>query len=112
MPVKAEAIAQTQQVKIKMKSYDHRVLDSSVHDVIEAIKRTGVFVNGPVPIPTKKEIITILRSVHKHKDSREQYERRTHSRILYIRQPNPKTFDVLKRLDLPAGISIEVEIQG
>jgi small subunit ribosomal protein S10 len=99
-----------QKIRINLKAYDHKLIDQSVSKIIETAKRTGALVSGPIPMPTKKEIITILRSVHKHKDSREQFERRTHKRLIDILQPTPKTVDALTHLDLPEGIDITLKI--
>jgi small subunit ribosomal protein S10 len=99
-----------QKIRIKLKSFDHKVLDSSAQKIVETAKRTGADVAGPIPLPTKKEIITILRAVHKYKDSREQFELRTHKRLIDILNPTPKTVDSLMRLDLPAGVDIEIKL--
>jgi small subunit ribosomal protein S10 len=103
-------MANSQKIRIKLKSYDHKVLDSSAQKIVETAKRTGADVSGPVPLPTKKEIITILRAVHKYKDSREQFELRTHKRLIDILNPTPKTVDSLMKLDLPAGVDIEIKL--
>lgn len=100
-----------QKMRIKLRAYDFQILDQSAHKIVETAKRTGAMVSGPVPLPTHKEIITILRSPHKHKDSREQFEMRTHKRLIDILMPTPKTIDSLMRLDLPAGVDIEIKIQ-
>lgn len=99
-----------QKIRIRLKSYDHKVLDSSAAKIVDTAKRTGAEVSGPVPLPTRKEIITILRAVHKYKDSREQFEMRTHKRLIDILNPTPKTVDALMRLDLPAGVDIEIKL--
>jgi len=99
-----------QKIRIKLKSYDHKVLDASAKKIVETAKNTGAEVSGPVPLPTKKEIVTILRAVHKYKDSREQFEMRTHKRLIDILSPTPKTVDSLMRLDLPAGVDIEIKL--
>mgnify|MGYP000951965721 CR=1 FL=1 len=99
-----------QKIRIKLKSFDHKVLDSSAQKIVETAKRTGADVAGPIPLPTKKEVITILRAVHKYKDSREQFELRTHKRLIDILNPTPKTVDSLMRLDLPAGVDIEIKL--
>lgn len=98
-----------QKIRIKLKSFDHKVLDQSASKIVETAKRTGAEIAGPIPLPTKKEIITILRSVHKHKDSREQFEIRTHKRLIDILSPTPKTVESLTRLDLPAGVDVEIK---
>ena len=100
----------SQKIRIKLKSYDHKVLDSSALKIVDTAKRTGAEVAGPIPLPTKKEIITILRAVHKYKDSREQFEMRTHKRLIDILNPTPKTVDALMKLDLPAGVHIEIKL--
>ncbi|RBP67399.1 SSU ribosomal protein S10P [Alkalibaculum bacchi] len=99
-----------QKIRIRLKAYDHKVLDQSALKIVETAKRTGAEVSGPVPLPTDKEIITILRAVHKYKDSREQFEMRTHKRLVDILNPTPKTVDALMRLDLPAGVDIEIKL--
>lgn len=99
-----------QKIRIRLKAYDHKVLDQSAEKIVETAKRSGADVSGPIPLPTDKEIITILRSVHKHKDSREQFEMRTHKRLIDILSPTPKTVDSLMKLDLPAGVDIEIKL--
>ena len=99
-----------QKIRIKLRSYDHKVLDNSAAKIVETAKRTGAEISGPVPLPTKKEIITILRAVHKYKDSREQFEQRTHKRLIDILSPTPKTVETLMKLDLPAGVDIKIEL--
>jgi len=98
-----------QKIRIRLKAYDHELLDSSAQKIVETAKRTGATVSGPVPLPTEKEIITILRAVHKYKDSREQFEQRTHKRLIDILNPNQKTVDSLMKLNLPAGVDIEIK---
>ena len=93
-----------------MKAYDHQLIDSSAAKIVETAKRNGAAVSGPIPLPTKKEVITILRAVHKYKDSREQFERRTHKRLIDILNPNQKTVEALMSLDLPAGVEIEIKL--
>jgi len=97
-----------QKIRIRLKAFDHKLLDQSAERIVETAKRTGASVSGPVPLPTDKEIITILRAVHKYKDSREQFEMRTHKRLIDILNPTPKTVDALMRLNLPAGVDIEI----
>ena len=92
------------------KAYDHQLIDQSAARIVEAAKRTGSSVSGPIPLPTKKEIVTILRAVHKYKDSREQFERRTHKRLIDIVNPAQKTVEALMSLDLPAGVDIEIKV--
>jgi len=99
-----------QKIRIRLKSYDHKVLDQSAVKIVETAKRTGAEVSGPVPLPTEKQIVTILRAVHKYKDAREQFEMRTHKRLIDILSPTPKTVDSLMRLDLPAGVDIEIKL--
>ena len=96
-------------LQIKLKAYDHRVLDQAAGKVVEAVKRTGGEVSGPIPLPTEIEKFTILRSVHKDKDSREQFEMRTHKRLIVINNPSKETVEVLTRVDLPSGVDIKVE---
>ena len=97
-------------VRIRLKAYDHRVLDNAATKIVETIKRSGGEISGPVPLPTEIEKFTILRAVHKYKDSREQFEIRTHKRLIDITSPTPKTVDSLMRLDLPAGVDIEIKL--
>ncbi|MBR0576305.1 30S ribosomal protein S10 [Proteiniclasticum sp. BAD-10] len=99
-----------QKIRIRLKAFDHSVLDQSAERIVETAKSTGAKVVGPVPLPTEKEVITILRAVHKYKDSREQFELRTHKRLIDIVNPSPKTVDALMRLDLPAGVDIEIKL--
>ena len=99
-----------QKIRIKLKAYEHSIIDQSAARIVETAKRTGSKVSGPIPLPTEKEIVTILRSPHKHKDSREQFEMRTHKRLIDILQPTPQTVDALTKLDLPAGVEIEIKL--
>lgn len=99
-----------QKIRISLKAYDHKLIDQSATQIIETAKKTGAKVSGPIPMPTKKEVVTILRAVHKYKDSREQFEMRTHKRLIDILVPTPKTVDALQRLDLPAGVDITLKI--
>lgn len=99
-----------QKIRIRLKAYDHRLLDQSSARIVETAKRTGASVSGPIPLPTEKNIYTILRSPHVNKDSREQFEMRTHKRLIDILDPTPKTMDSLMRLDLPAGVDIEIKL--
>lgn len=103
-------MAKNQKIRIRLKSYDHAMLDMSAEKIVETAKGTGASVSGPIPLPTEKQIITILRAVHKYKDSREQFEIRTHKRLIDISNPSPKTVDSLMRLDLPAGVDIEIKL--
>lgn len=97
-------------IRIRLKAYDHQLIDQSAEKIVETAKRTGASVSGPIPLPTKKEIITILRATHKYKDSREQFERRTHKRLIDIQNPSPKTVESLMNLQLPAGVDIEIKL--
>ncbi|MGL5440302.1 MAG: 30S ribosomal protein S10 [Filifactoraceae bacterium] len=103
-------MSKNQKIRIRLKSYDHRMLDQSAAKIVETAKAAGAQVSGPIPLPTEKQIITILRAVHKYKDSREQFEIRTHKRLIDIADPSPKTVDSLMRLDLPAGVDIEIKL--
>ena len=96
-------------VRIKLKAFEHKSLDSACAKIVETVKRTGGVVSGPVPLPTEVEKITILRAVHKYKDSREQYESRTHKRLIDIKDPSKETLDALRRLDLPSGVNIQIK---
>ena len=99
-----------EKIIIRLKAYDHVLIDQSAEKIVETAKRTGATVSGPIPLPTKKEIVTILRAVHKYKDSREQFEMRTHKRLIDILSPSQKTVETLMRLDLPAGVDIEIKL--
>ena len=101
-------MAANQKIRIKLKAYDHVILDQSAEKIVEIAKRTNAKVSGPIPLPTSKEIITILRAVHKYKDSREQFERRTHKRLIDIVVPGQKTMESLMKIDLPAGVDISI----
>ncbi|MBR3866859.1 MAG: 30S ribosomal protein S10 [Butyricicoccus sp.] len=103
-------MANAEKIRIRLKAYDHELIDQSAEKIVETAKRTGAKVSGPIPLPTEKEIITILRAVHKYKDSREQFERRTHKRLIDILNPAPKTVEALMTLDLPAGVEIEIKL--
>ena len=103
-------MSKNQKIRIRLKSYDHRILDMSAEKIVETAKGTGASVSGPIPLPTEKQIITILRAVHKYKYSREQFEIRTHKRLIDISNPSSKTVDSLMRLDLPAGVDIEIKL--
>ena len=96
-------------VRVRLKSYDHRILDNAASKIVETVKRAGGVVSGPVPLPTEVEKITILRAVHKYKDSREQFEMRTHKRLIVIDNPSKETVDALTRVDLPSGVEIEIK---
>ena len=97
-------------IRIRLKAYDHTALDQSAARIVEAAKKTGAEVSGPIPLPTDKEVVTIIRAVHKYKDSREQFEQRTHKRLIDILNPTPKTMDTLMKLDMPAGVDIEIKL--
>ncbi|MGI6556061.1 30S ribosomal protein S10 [uncultured Pseudoramibacter sp.] len=99
-----------QKIRIRLKAFDHVLLDQSAKRIVETANRTGAAVSGPVPLPTEKQIVTILRAVHKYKDSREQFEIRTHKRLIDIVNPTPKTVDALMRLNLPSGVDIEIKL--
>ena len=97
-------------IRIRLKSFDHKILDASAEKIITSAKKSGAQVVGPVPLPTEKEIYTILRAVHKYKDSREQFEMRTHKRIIDIKNPSKETIESLTHLDLPSGVDIEIKL--
>ena len=99
-----------EKIRIRLKAYDHQLVDQAAERIVETGKRTGARVSGPIPLPTKTEIITILRAVHKYKDSREQFERRTHKRLIDILMPSNDTIKALTTLDLPAGVEIEMKL--
>lgn len=100
----------TQKIRIRLKAYDHKLLDQSVAKIIDAAKKTGAEVSGPIPLPTEKEVVTILRAVHKYKDSREQFEQRTHKRLIDVLSPSPKTIDAMIKMEVPAGVDIEIKL--
>ena len=102
-------MAQNEKIRIRLKSYDHKLLDFSAAKIVETAKKAGSQVSGPVPLPTEKQIVTILRAVHKYKDSREQFEIRTHKRLIDIEKPSKETIDALAHLDLPSGVDIEIK---
>ena len=114
MATKKESTAKntvtSEKIRIRLKAYDHVVLEQSAEKIVDTAKKTGAKVSGPIPLPTKKEVVTILRSPHKHKDSREQFEMRTHKRVLDILYPTQKTVDTLMKLELPAGVEIEIKL--
>ena len=99
-----------QKIRIKLKAYEHNLIDQSAEKIVETAKRTGARVSGPIPLPTEKEIVTILRSPHKYKDSREQFEMRTHKRLIDILQPSAKTVDALMKLELAAGVDVQIKL--
>lgn len=99
-----------QKIRIRLKAYDHRVIDQSAEKIVETAKLSGAEVSGPIPLPTEKSVYTIIRAVHKYKDSREQFEQRTHKRLIDIVNPTPKTVDALMGLNLPSGVDIEIKL--
>ncbi|HHX87605.1 MAG TPA: 30S ribosomal protein S10 [Firmicutes bacterium] len=99
-----------QKIRIRLKAFDHQLLDLSAGKIVETARRTGADVSGPVPLPTERNLYTVIRAPHKYKDSREQFEIRTHKRLIDILDPTPKTIDALMRLDLPAGVDIEIKL--
>lgn len=99
-----------QKIRIRLKAYEHRILDQSADKIVETAKRTGATISGPIPLPTERTLYTVLRSPHKYKDSREQFEMRTHKRLIDIANPTPKTVDALMKLDLPSGVDIEIKL--
>lgn len=103
-------MSELQKIRIRLKAYDHALLDRSAAKLVETAKKTGADVSGPIPLPTEKEIVTILRSPHKYKDSREQFELRTHKRVIDILYPTQKTVDSLMKIELPAGVDISIKL--
>ena len=103
-------VAVSEKIRIKLKSYDHTLIDAAAEKIVDAAKRNGATVSGPVPLPTDKEIVTILRAVHKYKDSREQFEMRTHKRLIDVIKPSQKAIEAITSLELPAGVEIEVKL--
>jgi len=99
-------------MRITLKAYEHQSVDRSAAEIVEAVKKTGAQVSGPVPLPTRREVVTILRAVHKYKDSREQFEQRTHKRLIDIINPNQKTIDALSTLEVPAGVDINIRMKA
>ena len=104
-------MSELQKIRIKLKAYDHALLDQSAAKIVETAKKTGAEVSGPIPLPTEKEVVTILRAVHKYKDSREQFEQRTHKRLIDVIAPTQKTVDALQRLEMPAGVFIGIKMK-
>jgi len=102
-------MAKSSKIRIKLKAYDHKILDASAEKIISAAKNTGAKVVGPVPLPTEKQVYTLLRSVHVNKDSREQFEIRTHKRLIVVENPSKDTIDALSHLDLPSGVNVEIK---
>lgn len=103
-------MAKVNKIRIKLKAYDHKILDASSARIIEVAKSTGALVVGPIPLPTERQVYTVLRAVHKYKDSREQFEMKTHKRLIDIINPTAKTVDTLTRFDLPSGVDIEIKL--
>ena len=103
-------MAVNEKIRIRLRGFDHQLVDASAEKIVEVAKRTGARVSGPIPLPTDKGIVTILRAVHKYKDSREQFELRTHKRLIDVLRPTAKTVEALKGLELPAGVEIEVKL--
>ena len=106
----AKTVATSEKIRIRVKAYEPSILDQSAEKIVDTAKKTGAKVSGPIPLPTKKEIVTVIRSPHKHKDSREQFEMRTHKRVIDILYPSQKTVDALMKLELPAGVDIEIKL--
>ncbi len=106
----ANQVVTSEIIRIRVKAYESQILDQSAAKIVETAKKTGAKVSGPIPLPTKKEVVTVIRSPHKHKDSREQFEMRTHKRVIDILYPTQKTVDSLMKLELPAGVDIEIKL--
>lgn len=104
-------MAANEKIRIRLKAYDHMLIDQSAEKIVETAKRTGAKVSGPIPLPTKKEVVTILRAVHKYKDSREQFEMRTHKRLVDVIRPTDKTTAALDKLEIPAGVDVVMEVK-
>ena len=105
-------MAVKEKIRIRIKGYDHQLVDQAASKIVETAHRTGARVSGPVPLPTEREVVTILRAVHKYKDSREQFEQRTHKRLIDVLSPSQKTVDALSRLELPAGVAIDIKMKN
>lgn len=103
-------MATSEKVRIRLKSYDHTLIDQAAEKIVDAAKRNGAVVSGPIPLPTEREVVTILRAVHKYKDSREQFEMRTHKRLIDIIRPSQKVVEALQSLELPAGVEFEIKL--
>ena len=103
-------MAVKEKIRIRLKGYDHNLVDKAAEKIVETAKRTGAQVSGPIPLPTEKEVITVLRAVHKYKDSREQFEQPTHKRLIHILRPSNKTVEALTGLELPAGVDFEIKL--
>ena len=105
------ASKKSQKMRIILKAYDHQIIDMAAIKLVDTVNKTGAKVSGPVPMPTKREVVTILRAVHKYKDSREQFEQRTHKRLIDVLSPTQKTVDALSKVDLPAGVAIDIQMK-
>lgn len=105
-------MSELKKIRIRLKAYDHALLDKAAAKIVETAKKTGAEVSGPIPLPTEKEVVTIIRAVHKYKDSREQFEQRTHKRLIDIIAPTQKTVDALARLEMPAGVYIDIKMKN
>ena len=105
----ANQVVTSEKIRIRVKAYESQILDQSAAKIVETAKKTGAKVSGPIPLPTKKEVVTVIRSPHKHKDSREQFEMRTHKRVIDILYPTQKTVESLTKIELPAGVNIEIK---
>ena len=103
-------MADTQSIRIRLKSFDHKLIDKSTSEIVETVKRTGSVISGPIPLPTSKERFTVLISPHVNKDARDQYELTTHKRVMDILNPNDKTVDALMKLELPAGVDVQIKL--
>ena len=99
-----------QKIRIRLKAYEHRILDQSADKIVETAKRTGAQISGPIPLPTERTLYTVIRSPHKHKDSREQFEMRTHKRLIDIKNPSKETVDALQHLDIPSGVDVNIKL--
>ena len=106
----AKTVATSEKIRIRVKAYEASILDQSAAKIVDTAKKTGAKVSGPIPLPTKKEVVTVIRSPHKHKDSREQFEMRTHKRVIDIYNPSAKTVDSLMKIDLPSGVDINIKL--
>jgi small subunit ribosomal protein S10 len=110
MATKKENAVTSEKIRIRLKAYDHVVLEQSAEKIVDTAKKTGAKVSGPIPLPTEKEIVTVLRSPHKHKDSREQFEMKIHKRLIDVFNPTSKTMEMMNSLNLPAGVDIEIKL--
>ena len=103
-------MAKAKQIRVRLKAYDHKILDLGAQKILQAAKVTGATAVGPIPLPTDKQVFTILRAVHKYKDAREQFEIRTHKRVIYLTNPTKETIETLRKLDLPSGVDIDIKL--